>query len=44
MNHIFVKIYPNCLKKEAKNYEEYLISPNKTLIGNLLIGETYVEP
>lgn len=44
MNSVFIKIYPTCLKKEKKNYEEYTFNPNKTLIGNLFIGETYIEP
>jgi len=31
-------------KKEKKNYEEYTFNPNKTLVANLFIGETYIEP
>lgn len=43
-NSVFVKLYPVCKKKEAKNYEDYIFSANKTYIGNLLIGDTYIEP
>jgi hypothetical protein len=44
MNSVFIKIHPTCLKKEKKNYEEYTFNPNKTLVANLFIGETYIEP
>lgn len=44
MNSVFIKLFPVCLRKAEKKYEEYSFDPNKTLIGNLFIGETYIEP
>jgi len=44
MNSVFIKIFPSCLKKEKRNFEDYTFTPNKTLIGNLFIGETFIEP
>ena len=41
---MFINIFPTCKKKENKKYEEYSFTPHKTLIGNLFIGETYIEP
>lgn len=43
-NRFYLKIHPSCLKGALNDSEDYSFDNPKMMIGNLIIGDTYVEP
>jgi hypothetical protein len=43
-NPTLVEIFPTCLKEGATTSEHYLLNTPKLNVGNLIMGERYIEP
>lgn len=44
LNKFYIELFPECLKEQEKKNEEFVFDSPNIFMGNLIIGETYIEP